>query len=144
MKNIIYLLPGPFLKRDHDRFGIEILKKNFSVKVLDCTAWINRNFWQSYSQNVYKSEEHVIISSKEDFLKFNSNINDAIVIDSLPNSRKSNWVRKFFKKKKSLLVVINLNLIPVHKLNIKLILRRIFPLALKPGKFINYTLRFRS
>ena len=70
MKNIIFLSPGPFLKRDHERFGIEILKKNFSVKVLDCTAWINRDFWQSYSQNVYKSAEHVIISSKEDFLKF--------------------------------------------------------------------------
>ena len=100
MKNIILLLPGLFLKRDHDRFGIEILKKNFSVKVLDCTAWINRDFWQSYSQNVYKSEEHVIISSKEDFLKSISKINNAIVIDCLPNNRKANWIRKFFKKKK--------------------------------------------
>jgi len=31
VKNIILLLPGFFLKRDHDRLGIEILKKNFSV-----------------------------------------------------------------------------------------------------------------
>ena len=142
MKNIIFLLPGPYLKRDHDRFGIEILKKNFSVKVLDCTAWINRDFWQSYSQNVYKSEEHVIISSKEDFLKSISKINNAIVIDCLPNNRKANWIRKFFKEKKNLLVVVHSNLIPLPKVNLILILKKIFSLILKPRKFISKIYNF--
>ena len=41
MKNILILLPGPFLKRDHNRFGIDILKKTFLVYLLDPTAWLN-------------------------------------------------------------------------------------------------------
>ena len=84
-----------------------------------------------------KSEEHIVISCKEDFLKSISKINNAIVIDCLPNNRKANWIRKFFQKKKSLLVVVILDLIPLHKLNIKLILKKVFSLILKPRKFIS-------
>ena len=40
MRKILILSPGPFLKRDYDRFGIEFLKKNFLVKILDLTAWL--------------------------------------------------------------------------------------------------------
>ena len=142
MKNIIVLLPGPFLKRDYDRFGIEILKKNFSVKVFDCTAWLNRNFWQNYVQNVYKSKEHIVISCKEDFLKSISKINNAIVIDCLPNNRKAHWIRKFFKEKKNLLVVVHSELIPLPKVNLILILKKIFSLILKPRKLISKIYNF--
>jgi hypothetical protein len=43
MKNILILLPGPFLKRDYVRFGIEMLKKKFLVKVIDCTVWMYKH-----------------------------------------------------------------------------------------------------
>jgi len=54
MKNIIILLPGPFSKRDYDRFGIELLKKNFLVHAIDCCAWTDPNFWELYSKEVFK------------------------------------------------------------------------------------------
>ena len=49
MKEIIILSPGPFFKRDYDRFGIELLKKKFVIKILDFTAWINPVLWKEYA-----------------------------------------------------------------------------------------------
>ena len=46
MKEIVILSPGPFFKRDYDRFGIELLKKKFVIKILDFTAWLNPIFWK--------------------------------------------------------------------------------------------------
>ena len=68
MNDIVFLRGDPFLKRDYDRLGIELLKKNFSVKILDFTAWLNPSFWKTSSINVYGCQEHLIISCKEDFL----------------------------------------------------------------------------
>ena len=64
MKNILILLPGPFLKRDHKRFGIDILKKTFLVHILDPTAWLNQSFWKTYLKESYQGKEIVVISSK--------------------------------------------------------------------------------
>ena len=46
MKKILILLPGPFLKRDYKRFGIETLKRDFLVKTLDFTPWLNPKLYQ--------------------------------------------------------------------------------------------------
>ena len=62
MQEIIILAPGPFLKRDYDRFGIELLKKNFIIKILDFTAWINPVLWKTYKDKVYRCEEYFAIS----------------------------------------------------------------------------------
>ena len=40
MKKILILYPHPFIKRDYERFGIEILKKSFDVKVLNLVPWL--------------------------------------------------------------------------------------------------------
>ena len=48
MKKIVILTPAPFSKRDYDRFGIDILKRNFLVQVLDCAAWINQEYLKLY------------------------------------------------------------------------------------------------
>ena len=87
-------------KRDYERFGVKILKKNFSVKVLDFTSWINKSFWDNSFENVYKCEEHVIISCKKDFLNFISKINSPIVVDAQFNTynKRANWIRKMLRK----------------------------------------------
>ena len=94
MKEIIILSPGPFLKKDYDRFGIELLKKKFVIKILDFTAWINPVFWKEYAGKVFKCEEYLSISCKSDFLKFISELKSVIVIDYLEKNRKTNWARK--------------------------------------------------
>ena len=98
MKKILILLPGPFLKRDYERFGIDTLKKNFLVKAIDCTSWTHPELWKEYSKIVFKCKEHVVISCKRDFLTLLSQINPAIVIDELHGDKKTNWMRQQIKK----------------------------------------------
>ena len=71
MKKLIILCPlGPFSKRDYDRFGIEVLKKNFSLKILNLTKWIYPKLLENESLNTYKFEECVNIANKNDFFTF--------------------------------------------------------------------------
>ena len=98
MKEVIILTPGPFLKRDYERFGIELLKKNFLIKILDITAWIKPQLWQEYSNKVYKCEEYIAITSENSFLNSISQINSPIVLDRLAINNKTNWMRKILRE----------------------------------------------
>ena len=145
MNEIIILTPGPFLKRDYDRFGIELFKNNFSVQILDFTAWLNPIFWKKCSADVYNCQEYLIISCKEDFLKFYSKINSVIVIDYLIRNKKTNWARQLFKKKQSIFVRTDTNLqppnpkiflpYPVFGKSIIRKLKKIFKIIINPIKF---------
>ena len=140
MKKILVLLPGPFLKRDYIRFGIETLKKNFLVKAVDFTAWIYPGLWKEYSKNVFKSGDHVVISCKRDFLTLLNKINPVIVIDCLHDNKKTHWIRQQIKtNKKNLFVELKINLIPFPRSNIIKTSKKLFYLFLKPREFI-YTM----
>ena len=116
MKNLVILCPtGPFSKRDYERFGIKFLKKNFSVKIFNFTAWIYPDLWKEQLSKVYECEEHITISCKNDFLASNSEEDSSIVLDCLEKNRKTNWARRQLKKKNSLFVGVDLNLIPEKK-----------------------------
>ena len=62
MKEVIILTPGPFLKRDYERFGIELLKKNFISGL-------------TISSSLY-TEEIKIIDLKNRLKKENVSINE--------------------------------------------------------------------
>ena len=95
MKEIIIFSHVPFSKRDHHRFGVDILKRNFSVKVIDCSAWIYKDHRKEFlSQYIFRSKEYISISCKEDFLELISKFNSPIVIDRLPYNNETNWMRK--------------------------------------------------
>jgi len=139
MKEIIILSRGLFSKRDYDRFGIDILKRNFLVKVFDCTAWINQDYYylRLYPKNIFKFKEYISIACKEDFLQYISEINSPIVIDRLPYTNKTNWMRKLLKKKNSLFVHLYLNMVPLPKNNIEQTILKFFKIIINPRKIIN-------
>lgn len=134
MKNILLFLPAPFLKRDYYRFGIDILKKNFTVNIIDVTAWINKDFWNAYSKETYKNKELVVISCKEDFLKFVSNIDTAIVLDFMPYNGRTHWIRKILKNKNCIFVNRSLNKAPRPKKNF---FKFLFKLIFEPFRSIH-------
>ena len=136
MKKIVILTPAPFSKRDYDRFGIDILKRNFLVQVLDCTAWINQEYLKLYSKNIFKFKENISITSKDDFLQYISEINSPIVIDRLPINNKANWMRKLLRKKESKFVYSYLNIIPRPKKNNKNFFLIMFKIFFNPKKAI--------
>jgi len=140
MKNIILIASGPFLKRDYVRFDIKILKKFFSVRILDLTPWLFPPLWELYSKQVYRCEEYTAINSKKNFSNSISKINSAIVIDHLSlTNRKTYWIRRQLKNKKSLFINLLPPNIPVTKINVVNQLKRLFDLFKKPKSFF-YTI----
>ena len=142
MKELIILPPGPFTQKDHQRFGVEILKKYFSVKIIDCSAWIYKDHADLFSNEVYKSKEYISITSKSDFFNFLKEIKSPIVIDRLPINNKSNFIRKHLRKKSSFFVYLHLNLFPdVSHTKMTFNLEKVLKAILNPkslfGVFVN-------
>tara|TARA_B110000014_G_scaffold248392_1_gene222726 strand:- start:14 stop:1165 length:1152 start_codon:yes stop_codon:yes gene_type:complete len=142
MKEVIILTPGPFLKRDYERFGIKLLKQKYLLKVFDVTAWTNPNLWQEYSNTVFKCDEYISITSKRDFFNFNSKDTSKLVLDFLGKNKKTNWIRKQLKKQNSTFVKFNINLIPTEKINIIIFIKRVIILFKDPKKLINSFFNF--
>ena len=136
MKNLLVLLPGLFFERDYDRFGIKILKKNFSVKVLDFSPWLFPILWNSYAKDIYKCEEYISINNKSEFLNFLSQNKPEIIIDLLHVSKKTNWIRNQLKKNNNIFVNFNINLIPWSKKNLNHYLKYFFSIFIRPKKTI--------
>ena len=138
-KKILIFLPSTFSKRDYERFGIKYLKKNFLVKILDFTAWLYPNYWKECYDKVYKCEEYKSIQSKQDFLEFINDEDSVIVLDDLEKNVKTNWIRKQLKKKKTLFVGLDLNLIPIPKKNF---LTKLNYLILRPKVFFYVVIKY--
>lgn len=141
MKNILFLFT-PFQERDYERFGINILKRNFQVKILDCTPWIHKNYWKLYSKDSYKSEDSLIVNNREDFLKYISQLDNAFVVENLPNNKDTNWMRKILKEKKCIFVSRNLNPIPELKRDVKQNIKNFFMLLINLKKLLYISNQF--
>ena len=108
MKQIVLMLSIPFLKKDHDRFGIDILKKSFSVKILDFTPWLYPDIYKAHLNEIYLCDEYELVDNKKTFLKLLSKIYSSIVIDRLENSNKNlNWIKQQLRINKNFFVTLN-------------------------------------
>jgi len=97
MKSIAFLLISPFTKRDYDRFGIEILKKNFNVYVLDMNKLYGTDLKREYK--IYFFKNYYSISTVEEFKKICTQLKLNYAIDFLSISNVSHKLRNFLKKK---------------------------------------------
>mgnify|MGYP001292434580 CR=1 FL=1 len=53
MKKVLILLQSPFLKKDYERFGIDILKKNFDIKILDFSSWLRPSLYHNFKDKIF-------------------------------------------------------------------------------------------
>ena len=136
MKKIIILLPFTFLKRDYERFGIEILKKNFQVRIIDFSPWFHFNSWKDFEKETYRIKEYVLITKEKDFVKLNLNSEPLIIFDFLDNSNKSAWVRNKLKNNSNIFFVFTMNPIPKNKASMILTIKKIVNLIIKPKKLL--------
>ena len=118
MKKILILYPYPFIKRDYERFGIEILKKSFDVKVLNLAPWLRPDIWKKYSDTIFDFNEYFTITCKKDFINFIKKSNFDIIFDFMYTDAKTNWIRKKLKNKKNFFVKIEVNAIPEPEIQI--------------------------
>ena len=100
MKKIIILTNVGFSKRDYLRFGIEILKKEYSVEILDFTELFEPNYWKVYPEKIFECEGYKKILSTTNFMKIISTGDIVNAIDFLSPNAKSASIKNILKNKK--------------------------------------------
>ena len=106
MKKILILIQSPFLKRDYDRFGIDVLKKNFDIKVLDFSSWIRPGMYRNFKDKIFYSEEYNKIKNRDIFLGISLDPDPLLIFDFLDRRPETAWIRDKLKNKKILLFIL--------------------------------------
>ena len=119
MKKILILLQSPFLKKDYERFGIDILKKNFDIKILDFSSWLRSSVYHNFKDKIFHCEEYNIIKNRDIFLNISLDSDPLLIFDFLDRRPETAWIRNKLKNKKNTFVHFNINLIPVNTRFIK-------------------------
>ncbi len=60
-KSILFLSDIGCQKRDYERFGIKILKDKFNVHFLDCTKWLQPDFYKRKTEHNYSFHERIVV-----------------------------------------------------------------------------------
>ena len=114
MKKVLILLQSPFLKKDYERFGIDILKKNFDIKILDFSSWLRPSLYHNFKDKIFYCEEYNIIKNKDIFLNIILDSDPLLIFDFLDRRPETAWIRNKLKNKKNTFVHFNINLIPIN------------------------------
>ena len=81
MKKVLILLQSPFLKKDYERFGIDILKKNFDIKILDFSSWLRPSLYHNFKDKIFYCEEYNIIKNRDIFLNISLDSDPLLIFD---------------------------------------------------------------
>ncbi|HEU4747096.1 MAG TPA: hypothetical protein VFS56_01245 [Gemmatimonadaceae bacterium] len=112
MNHILFLTEAPFRERDYHRFGVQRLRENFQVSILDCTPWIKPDFWERYSTIAYPFPGNVAIGDFDSLISFIDRHTECVAIDFLGNCSKCAKVRLALKSRKIPRVVFLHGLLP--------------------------------
>lgn len=110
--DIIILTESPFSRRDHDRFGVELLSRNFQVSILDCTRWLKPEFWDKYSELAYRCPGYVSVPDLDSLLGHIRSQFHAVAIDYLGGCAGSKRVRIGLKDRKIPRAIVQNGLLP--------------------------------
>jgi hypothetical protein len=113
VNRILLLMESPFSERDFRRFGVQLLRENFEVSILDCTPWIKPDFWEKYSAIAYPCPGYVAIRDFEALISFIDRHGESVAIDFLGRCSKCASVRLALKTRKIPRVVFLHGLLPV-------------------------------
>lgn len=112
MRTIIFISDIGSQKRDYERFGIQLLKKKFNVLYLDCTKWLQPNFYKNKTEKDFNFKEKIIIKNFKQLGSIIKKSNKIVgIIDLLGVSRKHQKIRSLIKKNKiKLIFILNIEL----------------------------------
>ena len=112
---ILVLTEAPFTKRDYDRFGVDLLRKNFHVSILDCTPWLKPEFWKKYSAIAYECTGYKQVADFESFVASLEGSAKALAIDFLGGGPKCAAARIELKNRHIPRAIFLLGLLPRAK-----------------------------
>ncbi|KOR32312.1 hypothetical protein TI05_08080, partial [Achromatium sp. WMS3] len=106
IETVVFLVTlSPFSKRDYERFGVEILKRNgFNVEVIDCTPFLHPTYMNYVGRNLsYMFIGHNICETEEDILKciekLDTNKTFLFYLNSIGTGVKETRLKSFIIKK---------------------------------------------
>lgn len=96
IRHILILTETPFRKRDHERFGIDILSRHFQVHILDCTPLLRSELWATFGHYRYECPEYVPVHTIDEIKRIIAPLrNQAVAIDYLlPGSGQHRCIRE--------------------------------------------------
>lgn len=149
MKKIFLILTDiGFSKRDYDRFGINQLKKEFEVKVLDFTKLFSLYFWKNYKEKIFYFKGYKRVSNEKDLKLIFSEKRIVVALDFLSSLTRANSVRKLVKNYRiPLALIFNGSVMPLKRTfieNIFVIYFYLFNPQKLIKKLLSFNLRSRS
>lgn len=99
MRDLVFLVLSPFVKRDYNRFGIDILKRSFDVHVFDMTGWFRAEFLKKNEVEICNFDGYHAVKSKQEFVELVNRLNLSNAVDFLDISRTSFFIRKTLRAK---------------------------------------------
>ncbi len=125
VERIVLLTAFPFSERDHQRFGVEIIKERFDVSVVDCTPWLRPDLWEKYSHLVFACPEYVAVSNYTALLHQIELSPHTVAIDYLALCAGSEKIRRALRTRNVLRAIVDAGALPSGRARRQVSLRRI-------------------
>lgn len=93
MRQLLIFTETPFNERDYKRFGVDYFSNFFEVIICDCTAWLQKKFWNKYQHTAYQQGTYKIVNCYKQLLLVPIHQGD-LVIDCLSNHIAVSLLRK--------------------------------------------------
>ena len=142
MKKIVILVRATFSKRDYERFGIDYLKKKFSLKIIDFSPWLHPDYYKQYDKEVFQTKDIVRIEKEKDFLALDLKSEQLIIFDFLDESNRSIYIRNSLKNDKNKFLVFDINPIPHAKKPVKAKIKKYINLIFNKENLLSYFVDF--
>lgn len=134
MRQLFIVTETPFTERDYQRFGVEYLSQFFEVIICDCTAWLQKKFWQKYHYRVWQKGKYKIIKRYRDLLDISMSPGD-VFIDCLGDYFILNIFRKKIVQKNIIFTKLQSGLYPIAP-RVKTFRKRLNMLLFSPRKWL--------
>lgn len=137
ISTIIFFVESHFTERDYHRLGIETLKRNFNVLILDCTPLL---FPEYYNKYIHAADSHYEIQSITSLQQAQYFINNlcekSLAVDLLSQHSEGRQIRLMLKNKKVMRMIAQLSLLPSLESSTYPKIKYILSLVVQPQKFI--------
>lgn len=113
ISTVIFITESPFSERDYSRFGVEILRRNFDVKIFDCTSLLKPYFWEKHKEVRFQCSGYHAIGDIEQFLSLIAKIKyNSVAIDFIGIEPETRRIRMILQKFGIPRVILHSGLLP--------------------------------
>jgi hypothetical protein len=115
ISTIIFIVDFPFTDRDYARFGIDFLKRSFSVLIIDCSPLIKPRAYEKYRNIILNYHNLRSVNSLDQMAQIINDFgNKSLAVDLLGSDSVSRQIRLLLNEKKIPYMILQLGILPVN------------------------------